>query len=197
MTGTNYMGGLRRMNGPTVDDICASWKLDYNMGKMLEAIRDSVNADPVTRIDKLKDISVRVNRAISETERNMVVSMDVSNVDDHKCVMREKPETVPTNGASDVKIGSVKADVPKAAPKADITNGPRETDPIAALREVITKAGDAPSGKDGGVADIMSSVIDILGIKPPEGLDAETIRSMDQMVREAIDAVAKIKGRSE
>lgn len=120
MTGTNYMGGLRRMNGPTVDDICASWKLDYNMGKMLESIRDSVNADPVTRIDKLKDISVRVNRAISETERNMAVSkLDVSNVDDHKCVMREKPETVPTNGASDVKTGSVKADVPKAAPKAD------------------------------------------------------------------------------
>lgn len=193
MTGTNYMGGLRRMNGPTVEDICASWNLDYNMGKMLEAIRDSVNADPVTRIDKLKDISVRVNRTISETERNMAVSKpDVSNVDDHKCVMREKPETVPTHGASDVK-----ADVPKVAPKADITNGPRETDPIAALREVIAKAGDALSGKDGQVADIMGSVMDILGIKPPEGLDSEAIRSMDQMVREAIDAVAKIKGRSE
>ena len=193
MTGTNYMGGLRRMNGPTVDDICASWKLDYNMGKVLEAIRDSVNADPVTRIDILKDISVRVNRAISETERNMAVSkLDVSNVDDHKCVMREKPETVPTHGASDVK-----ADVPKATPNADITNGPRETDPIAALREVIAKAGDALSGKDGQVADIMGSVMDILGIKPPEGLDSEAIRSMDQMVREAIDAVAKIKGRSE
>lgn len=192
MTCPYYISGAERRKPVSVDDVCSSWKLDYNMGKVLESVRDSTNADPSTRIDKLKDISVRVNRAITETERNMPVpEKTASPVDVHKCVMREKPETVPTYGASDVK-----EDVPKTAPKADITNGPDE-DEVAAeqVRKVLMEARGSVGPEGGKAMGLMDALIAILGIGIPKGMDAETIESMDRMVRDATEAVRKIKAK--
>ena len=180
MTCPYYISGAERRKPVSVDDVCSSWKLDYNMGKVLECVRDSNNADPVTRIDKLKDISVRVNRAITETERNMPVpEKTASPVDVHKCVMREKPETVPTYGASDVK-----EDVPKTAPKADITNGPDE-DKVAAeqVRKVLMDARGSVGPEGGKAMGLMDALIAILGIGIPKGMDAETIESMGPLLQ--------------
>ena len=198
MTCPLYISGVRRMKGPTVDDVCASWNLDYNMGKILESIRDSVNSDPVSRIEKLKEVGVRVDRAITGIECDMipVVKQDFRPVDDHKCAMREKPGACAHDGTPCRGSVAEKGDVPGPTPKADITNGPVDVDPVEQIRKVLTKVIDSAGSENGEVADMMGSIMDIMGIRPPEGLDPETIGSMDQMVRDAIDVVRKFKGKN-
>lgn len=49
----------------SVDDVCSSWHLSYNMGKAMESIRDTVNADPVKKYASLQDARARLDREMA------------------------------------------------------------------------------------------------------------------------------------
>lgn len=49
----------------SVDDVCSSWHLSYNMGKAIESIRETVNANPAKRYASLQDARNRLDREMA------------------------------------------------------------------------------------------------------------------------------------
>lgn len=185
MTCPFYPNGADRRGELTPDEVCHRWNLDYNTGKILECIHGAVNSDPSGREELLGEAYGRLGAALEGARRDAsAFKAGVTTGDDAGCMMRDAPAH--PNG------GTPKADaVTGQRPRREADNMPNPRDRLDRLRDMLEEAAE---GLDKGDTDLMGAIIGTLGVRPPEDLDAQTIQSMDRMVRDAIDAVSKLKG---
>lgn len=109
MTCPNHEGALMRRSEVSVERVCESWGLGYNMGKVLEDVRDSVHGDPARRAELLRDARERIDREISKAESHP--SGDIIIPGNCKCMVGGDP-------GEDAEDNSPKASDNMPAPKA-------------------------------------------------------------------------------
>ena len=195
MTCPMYINGMDRRREPTVDDVCRGWGLDYNMGKAVECIRASITSDPVARLRLLEEATTRIARAQADAERAVAIS---KSIDVPVCADNRKQSVLPEDDGVRVNItteppkGTVPekhdGDDPKDAPKAD--NMP---DPLYLLRKAMEAANADVKPTDEEVNEMLGSIVGLLGLEVPEGVDIQTIRSMDNLVKQTLEVVSDIK----
>lgn len=185
MTCPFYLNGADRKGELTPDEVCHRWNLDYNTGKILECIHGAVNSDPSRKAELLGEAYGRIGAALEDARRDeSAIKARVTTGDDTRCMMRDAPARPDK--------GTPKADtVTGQRPRREADNMPNPQDKLDRLKDMLE---EAAKGLDKGDTDLMGTIIGTLGVRPPEDLDAQTIRSMDRMVRDAIDAVSKLKG---
>ena len=190
MTCPMYLNGMDRKREPTVDEICRGWGLDYNMGKAIECIRTSVGSDPVARAKLLEEASRRITNAQMDAEKAVCVSkredVNIWKTKPKAPVADNMPKDVPET--TSIPNGPATEEPPKETPKAD--NMP---DPLDQLRKVMEAAKGNTKPTDDEVNDMLDSIVGLLGLQVPEGTDIQTIRSVDNLVRHALDVVSDIK----
>lgn len=140
----------------SVDDVCSSWHLSYNMGKAMESIRDAVNADQMKKYASLQDARARLDREMALL-KPMIGAISATPV-------RTAQERNPDSGRDCIKPPK-NTIAPKEDPacKEKVPEGKRpdtQPDPVqAALRRIGIEVSDIDTDAVKRCADALAKLM--------------------------------------